>query len=188
VSAELPDFMNSKNLNSLEGVSAKEQVKLAREFVDKIAKTDNEYIKGFNSTVGKGPAAVARWYATKGQHITLKSTGALAKYGGKAVKGIKKIPGVKYAVAGAVYSLSLENSAAVGRPGWQAHPIALIDTASPVGGPGDNTATWDMTHKELTQTNVNHPSDLMNPFSPRFIPTQAVRSLYGSILGSDYMK
>lgn len=61
--------------------------------VEHLSKTDNAYIKGFNSAVADGPDAVKSWYNTAGRNMMLKSTGRMASEGGKIVNGIANIGG-----------------------------------------------------------------------------------------------
>ncbi len=188
VKAELDEFFKEKNIKNVSGKTAREQKKLAGEFIERISNTNNEYIKGFNNAVPGGAEAVKKWNLTEGQFIKLKSTGKVAHLGGKIIKGLKRAPGAKYAVSIGVYNMSVRNSLGQGDPKWKAHTKAALDTASPVGGPGDTTATWSMNHSQMVESNVDHPFDMVNPFSPRFLPTQVTRSLYGPLLGTEYMK
>lgn len=86
VAAEMAQFLKEKGISSVS--SAKNQKELAEEFVQRILKSDNGYIKGFNKAVPKGAAAVQKWYDTAGQFMTLKSTGRAAYLGGPIVQGM----------------------------------------------------------------------------------------------------
>lgn len=172
VNSELQDFFKKEKIDSLDGVSASRQKELAEKFVSNISKTKNEYIKAFNSVAPSGPKMVQQWYRSTGQFISLRSTGKLAREGGRLVSGLRRIPGLKYAVSAGVYGMSLNNSYGQGDPAWKAHGKAILDTASPTMGPSDNTATWDMSHRELSETQGTGFGPmfeaLANPFSPRW--------------------
>ena len=93
----------------LTGKSARDQEMLARVFVRNIERTNNKFIQGFNSAVGKGPQGVRAWFDKTGKNIPLKATGQLPhargakirtgiskslKIGGKVIKGAPIIAGV----------------------------------------------------------------------------------------------
>jgi RHS repeat-associated protein len=108
VGAEMAEFLNDKG--GLGCKTAREQVKMAEEFVERISNTNNDFIKGFNGAVSGGPAAVKEWFeSTAKGNIGMKSTGKLAgaadskivtgiaktlKYGGKLAKGVPILAGV----------------------------------------------------------------------------------------------
>ncbi len=91
VAAEMADFLKKEGVTDIG--SAKNQRELAERMVEHLSKTDNAYIKGFNSAVADGPDAVKSWYNTAGRNMMLKSTGRMASEGGKIVNGIANIGG-----------------------------------------------------------------------------------------------
>lgn len=85
----MAEFLEEKG--GLKGKSAKEQEKLAKEFVERIDKTDNKYIKGFNKAVPGGPKSVKKWYKDEGRHIVLKATREVPMTrGARVINGITK--------------------------------------------------------------------------------------------------
>lgn len=106
-SAEMSEYLEKKG--GLAGKSAKEQVEMAEEFVQRIEQTDNKYIQGFNKHVSGGKGALEKWFSKEGKNIVLKATGKVplmkkakiltgiaktAKIGGKVMKGVPIVAGV----------------------------------------------------------------------------------------------
>ena len=107
VAAEMAEFLDEKG--GLGGKSAREQEKLAKEFVKNITYSENKFIRGFNRHVDEGPKAVKKWFKSEGKNIVLKSTGKLpntrgakiingiaatANVGGKTFKGVPIVSGL----------------------------------------------------------------------------------------------
>jgi RHS repeat-associated protein len=99
VSAEMTEFLKSKlKTNDLGGVSAKRQVELAKEFVEQIKNTENKFIKGFNSVVGRGPAELSKWYHGQGKNLIKP----LEQVGERILPKIgRRLPIVRYVMIGA---------------------------------------------------------------------------------------
>ena len=103
VKSEWDAFVKQRAANGVEGLTDKQQVRLAKEFVESLKKTDNEFIKGFNNAVTGGPKAVQQWVDTVGKPMLQARAGskagtvvnalteAMENFGGKIAK---EAPGV----------------------------------------------------------------------------------------------
>jgi RHS repeat-associated protein len=130
VEAELQQFMKSRKIDSIGGMSAREQRELAEQFVKHIDGTSNKFIRGFNSAAAKGTEAVERWFVAKGQYLPMPNR--LGSIDFKAGTLGKRVPYVKWGVGVLSMGLTFQSLRAEGYGVTAAAVGTAVETANPL--------------------------------------------------------
>jgi RHS repeat-associated protein len=127
------DWAKNNNLKSsdISGMSAKDQKKLAKDFVEHLRHgTKNEYIKGFNKVVKHGSKALAKWDKVAGP--ALKGAVEASSAGKFIKKNGRRVPFMKYALAATTFTTVFNSQLAKGKTVDEAYSVAAFDTANPL--------------------------------------------------------